>query len=160
MSKAQAVSKECKSISLEEKRIIKQIRDWKYFLNNTIGLFSFTFAISCAGIEPKKSILWNFLSIAVIMCLIAQKNHIFPEIIRVTRNKKDKYREQAVLALKRGLRLCGNITRLGEHSGITRQTLTSIARGKACSHATRLKLEAFIEEQEQRKGRPFKGAQL
>ena len=56
--------------------------------------------------------------------------------------------------------MCGNITQLGNHSGITRQTLTSIAREKACSHATRLKLEAFIEEQEQRKGKPFKGAQL
>ncbi|MBX9839758.1 hypothetical protein [Silvanigrella sp.] len=66
----------------------------------------------------------------------------------------------AIQALKKGLRFCGNITKLGIHSGITRQTLTNIARGKSCTHATRLKLEAFIEEQEQRKGRPFKGARL
>ncbi len=79
---------------------------------------------------------------------------------KVQPSPKDKYKELATQALKKGLRMCGNITRLGQHSGITRQTLTSIARGKSCSHATRLKLEAFIEEQEQRKGRPFKGAQL
>ena len=66
-------------------------------------------------------------------------------------SSKDKFKEQAVLALKKGLHMCGNITQLGNHSAITRQTLTSIARGKACSHATRLKLEAFIEEQEQKK---------
>ncbi|KAB8029878.1 hypothetical protein [Fluviispira multicolorata] len=71
-------------------------------------------------------------------------------------SSKEKYLEQAVQALKKGLRMCGNITQLGIRSGITRQTLTSIARGRACSHATRLKLEAFIEEQEQRKGKPFK----
>ncbi|MBX9839480.1 hypothetical protein [Silvanigrella sp.] len=59
---------------------------------------------------------------------------------------KEKYKILANQALKKGLRICGNITRLGQHSGITSQTLTSIARGKSCSHATRLKLEAFIEE--------------
>ena len=58
MPKIQYISEESKSISLEEKRIIKQIRDWKYFLNNTIGLFPFTFSISCAGMETKKLIIW------------------------------------------------------------------------------------------------------
>ncbi|RDB36729.1 MAG: hypothetical protein DCC88_03575 [Spirobacillus cienkowskii] len=81
---------ENKNYFLEEKKVIKQIQDWKYFLNNTIGLFSFTFAISCAGLEPKNSILWNFLSIAVIIVLLVKNKNIFPEVIILIRNKKEK----------------------------------------------------------------------
>lgn len=78
-------------------------------------------------------------------------------------NKKlsnEKFKELASVALKKGVRLCGSICALERKSGISRQTLTNIAKGKSCSHATRLKLEAFVEEIEQKKIKPFKGAKL
>lgn len=60
-------------------------------------------------------------------------------------------------ALCRGVLLTGSLAALSRHTGISRTVLRNIANNEHNpTTGTRLRLQAFVEEQESRAGRPFK----
>lgn len=70
------------------------------------------------------------------------------------RQQKINYANQLI---RRALYICKTIKNLSLRTGIARTTLTKIALGKhKGTAATRLRLQSFIEQNENKVGRPFK----
>lgn len=65
--------------------------------------------------------------------------------------------KQASQLLRQAICIARNITRLASLTGIAKSTLTRISNGNyKGSYSTRAKLEAFIEQNENKIGRPIK----
>ena len=66
----------------------KEADVWKTFLNNIIGIFTFSISIGCLGTSNPK--LYACISFAFALLLVFMGRKSFPETIKKLREKKDK----------------------------------------------------------------------
>lgn len=65
-----------------------QIREWEFFLNSTIGILGFTFALACLGTNSPS--LNGFLSLVFLSCVYKLGLKHFPPMLKELRNRSER----------------------------------------------------------------------